>query len=51
MNFHLGAEGKNSNGNGIGKDEGINLVETIRRLQTYVKIHKSYNQRLIKDKE
>jgi hypothetical protein len=36
MNFHLGIEGTNSNGHGERKDEDINLVETIRKLQAYV---------------
>jgi hypothetical protein len=36
MNLHLGIEGKYSNGHGEGKDEDINLVETIRKLHTDV---------------
>jgi hypothetical protein len=36
MDVHLGVEGSNSNGHGEGKDEDINLVETIRKLQTDV---------------
>jgi hypothetical protein len=32
MDVHLGVEGTNSNGHGEGKDEDINLVDTIRKL-------------------
>jgi hypothetical protein len=33
MNVQLGMEGTNSNGLGGGKEEEINLVETLRKLQ------------------
>jgi hypothetical protein len=36
MDAHLGMEGTNSNGHGEEKDDNINLVETIRKLQTDV---------------
>jgi hypothetical protein len=32
MDVHLGIEGKNSNGHGEGRDENINMVETIKNL-------------------
>jgi hypothetical protein len=51
MHVHLGIEGINSNGDGEGKDEDINLVETIRKLQTYVQNHKDDNESLMKAKE
>jgi hypothetical protein len=44
-------EGTNSNGHGGGKEEEINLVETLRKLQTDVQIHKADNERIMKDKE
>jgi hypothetical protein len=36
LNFQLVLEGTHSNGHGGGKEEDINLAETIRKLQTYV---------------
>jgi hypothetical protein len=51
MNFHMGIEGTNSNGHGEGKDEDINLVETIRKLQEDVQSHKDDNESLMKAKE
>jgi len=51
INVHLGIEGTNSNGHGERKDEDINLVETIRKLQAYVQRNKFDNQRLMKAKE
>jgi 2-iminoacetate synthase ThiH len=39
MNVHLGIEGTNSDGHGEGRDEYMNMVETIRNLQkTYKSI-------------
>jgi hypothetical protein len=32
MDVHLGIEGTNSNGHGEGKDENLNMAETIRNL-------------------
>jgi hypothetical protein len=51
LNFQLDREGTNSNGHGGGKEEDINLVETIRKLQKYVESHKDDNERLMKAKE
>jgi hypothetical protein len=51
MNVQLGMEGTNSNGHGGGKEEDINLVETLRKLQTDVQSHKDDNERLMKAKE
>jgi hypothetical protein len=33
MDVHLGIEGTNSNGHGEGRDENMNMVETIKNLQ------------------
>ena len=51
MNVHIGIEGTNSNVHGGGKDEDINLVETIKKLQVDVQSHKADNERLMKAKE
>jgi ribosomal protein S15P/S13E len=51
MNVQLGMEGTNSNGHGRGNEEYINLVETLKKLQTHVQSHKADNERLMKDKE
>jgi hypothetical protein len=40
-----------SNGHDEGKEESINLVETIKNLQKYVQSYKEYNERLRKSKE
>jgi hypothetical protein len=32
MDVHLGIEGTNSNGHGKGRDENMNMVETIKNL-------------------
>jgi hypothetical protein len=50
MNFHLAIEGTNSNGHGGGNAYAINLVETIKKLQTDVQSHKVDNERLMKAK-
>jgi hypothetical protein len=42
MYVNLGNEGTNSNGHGEGKEENMNLVETIKSLQKDVQ---SYNTR------
>jgi hypothetical protein len=47
----LGNEGTNSNGHGEGKDEKMNMEETIRNLQKYFQSHKVDNERIIKAKE
>jgi hypothetical protein len=36
LNVYLGMEGTNSDGHGEGKEEDINLDETLRKLQTDV---------------
>ena len=51
MNVQLGMKGTNSNGHGGGKDEDINLAETIQKLKTYVQSHKVDNERIMKAKE
>jgi hypothetical protein len=51
MDVHLGIEGTNSNGHGEGRDENMNMVETIKKLQKDVQSHKSDNARLMRDKE
>jgi hypothetical protein len=43
MDFHMGNEGTNSNGHGEGKEESMNLVETIKNFQTDVKSYKDDN--------
>jgi hypothetical protein len=43
MDFHLGIEGTNSNGHGEGRDENINMVETIKKFHKDVQIHKYDN--------
>jgi hypothetical protein len=43
----MGIKGTNSIGHGEGKDEYINLVETIRKLQVDIQIHKDDNGRLM----
>ena len=50
MDVRLGMEGINSNGHGEGKDDNMNMVETIRNLQKDVPSHKSNNERLMKSK-
>jgi hydroxymethylpyrimidine pyrophosphatase-like HAD family hydrolase len=47
----LGLEGTNSNGHGGGKEEDINMTETLKILQTDVQSHKDNNERLMKAKE
>jgi hypothetical protein len=51
MYVHMGNEGTNSNGHGEGKEESMNLVETIKSLQRDVLSHKDDNERLMKAKE
>jgi hypothetical protein len=38
MDVHMGIEGTNSNGHGEGKEESMNVVETIKILQKYVQV-------------
>jgi hypothetical protein len=51
MDFHMGNEGKHSNGHGEGKDENMNMVETIKNFQKDVQIQKIDNERIMKYKE
>jgi hypothetical protein len=47
MNVHLGIEGTKSNGHGEGRDENMNMVETIKNLQKDFQSHKSYNESIM----
>jgi hypothetical protein len=51
MYVNMGNEGTNSNGRGEGKEESMNLIETIKSLQKYVQSYKADNERLMKSKE
>jgi polyribonucleotide nucleotidyltransferase len=51
MDVDLGIEGTNSNGHGEGRDENMNMVETIKNLQKDVQSHKDDNERLMRAKE
>jgi hypothetical protein len=51
MDFHLGIERTNSNGHGEGRDENMNMVETIKNLQKDVQSHKDDNERIMRAKE
>jgi hypothetical protein len=51
MDVHLGIEGTNCNGHGEGRDENMNMVETIKNLQKDVQSHKYDNERLMRAKE
>jgi hypothetical protein len=51
MDVHLGIEGTNSNGHGEGRDENMNMEETIKNFQKYVQSHKDDIERLTKSKE
>jgi hypothetical protein len=48
MDVHMGNEGTKSNGHGKGKEERMNLVETIKNMKKYVHSYKSNNERLMK---
>jgi hypothetical protein len=48
MYVNIGNEGTNSNGHGEGKEESMNLVETIKSLQKDVRSYKDDNERLMK---
>jgi hypothetical protein len=50
MNVHMGIEGTNSNGHGKGRDENMNMVETIKNLWKDVQIHKDGNERIMRAK-
>jgi hypothetical protein len=47
----MGNAGTKSNGHEEGKEESMNLVETIKSLQRDVQIYKADNERLMKAKE
>jgi 50S ribosomal subunit-associated GTPase HflX len=47
----MGNEGTKSNGHREGKEESMNLVETIKSLQKDVQSYKDDNERLMKSKE
>ena len=51
MDVHLGIEGTTSNGHGEGRDENMNMEETIKILQKDVQIHKANNERIMRAKE
>ena len=51
MYDHMGNEDTNSNAHGEGKEEIMNLVETIKILQKDVQSYKDDNERLMKSKE
>jgi hypothetical protein len=51
MDVHFGNEGANSIGHGEGKEESLNLVETIKIFRKDVQSHKYDNERLMKAKE
>jgi hypothetical protein len=51
MYVHMVNEGTNSNGHREGKEESMNLVETIKSLQRDVLSHKVDNERLMKAKK
>jgi hypothetical protein len=51
MDVHLGIAGTNSNGHGEGRDENVNMVETIKNLQKDVQSHKADNESLMRAKE
>jgi hypothetical protein len=51
MDVHLGIEGTDSNRHGEGRDENMNMVETIKNLQKDVQSHKYDYERLMISKE
>jgi hypothetical protein len=51
MDVHMGIEGTNSNGHGEGRDENMNMVETIKNLQKDIQIHKADNKRIMRAKD
>jgi hypothetical protein len=51
MDVRMSIEGTNSNGHGEGRDENMNMVETIKYLQKDVQRHKYDNERLMISKE
>ena len=51
MDFHLGVEGKNSNGHGEEIDKYVSMMKNIKILQKDVQIHQADNERLKRAKE
>ena len=51
MDVHMGNEETNSNGHGEGKEENMNMVETIKSFQKDVQTKKDDNERIMKSKE
>jgi hypothetical protein len=51
MDVHLGIGRTNSNGHGEGRDENMNMVETINNSQKDVQSHKNNNERIMRAKE
>jgi hypothetical protein len=51
MDVHLGIEGTNSSRHGEGRDENINMVDTITNLEKDVQSHKYDNERIMRAKE
>jgi hypothetical protein len=51
MYVNIGNEGTNSNGHGEGKEERMNLVETIKSFQKDVQSYKDDNERIMKSNE
>jgi hypothetical protein len=51
MYVHMGNEGTHSNGHGEGREESMNLVETIKIRKKDVMSYKVDNERLMKYKE
>jgi hypothetical protein len=49
--INMGNGRTESNGHDEGKEESINLVETIKNMQKYVQSYKEDNERLRKSKE
>jgi 50S ribosomal subunit-associated GTPase HflX len=47
----MGNVGTESNGHGEGKEESMNLVETIKSLQRDIQSYKASDERLMKSKE
>jgi hypothetical protein len=51
MDFHLGVEGKNSNGHGEKIDKDVIMMKIIKNLQKDVQIHHVDNERIKRAKE
>jgi len=51
MYANIGDKGTYSNGHGEGKEESMNLVETIKNLQKDVQSYEDDNERFMKSKE